>query len=176
VAAQQQQRQLCDGGQLGNSGGSLAATAWRQRCRGGGSGSTAAAAAAAAALPGRAAWQRQQRWRGQKKNNNQIKAAAATVTETATMTATTTTMKTKARASLMAARRWWWQRAGSGESAAEAGSAINIFQTGTHQGVECFIGQLDKLLTHYGSSSGLGVHIQVSLFVQISHSNKMKFV
>jgi hypothetical protein len=32
-----------------------------------------------------------------------------------------------------------------------------------HPGVECFIGQLKKLLTHYGSSSGLGVHMQVSM-------------
>ena len=36
-----------------------------------------------------------------------------------------------------------------------------------HPGVECFIGQLDKLLTHYGSSSGLGVHMQVSMEVFI---------
>lgn len=30
-----------------------------------------------------------------------------------------------------------------------------------HPGVECFIAQLNKLLTHYGSSSSLGVHMQV---------------
>jgi hypothetical protein len=47
----------------------------------------------------------------------------------ATMTATTMTMKTKATMSLMAARRWQWHRAGSGKGVAEAGSAINIFQT-----------------------------------------------
>jgi hypothetical protein len=39
------------------------------------------------------------------------------------MSATTTMIKTKAAASLMAARRWQWQRAGGGKSAAEAGSA-----------------------------------------------------
>jgi hypothetical protein len=50
--------------------------------------------------------------------------------EIAMMTAMTTTMKTKATALLMAARRRRWQRAGGGESAAEAGSVINIFQTG----------------------------------------------
>ena len=69
-----------------------------------------------------------------------VKAAAATVTETATMTATTTIMKTKATASLTAARRRRWQRAGGGESAAEAGSTINIFQTGIVCClIECFI-------------------------------------
>jgi hypothetical protein len=36
-----------------------------------------------------------------------------------------------------------------------------------HPGVECFIGKLDKLLTHYGSSLGLGVHMQVSMEVLI---------
>jgi hypothetical protein len=36
-----------------------------------------------------------------------------------------------------------------------------------HPGVECFIGQLNKLSTHYGSSSGLGVHMQVSMEVFI---------
>jgi hypothetical protein len=36
-----------------------------------------------------------------------------------------------------------------------------------HPGVECFIGQLNKLLTHYGSSLGLGVHMQVSMEVLI---------
>ncbi len=59
-----------------------------------------------------------------KKNHNQLKAVAATVAETATMTATTTTMKMKAMALLTAARR------AGGKSMAEAGSAINIFQTG----------------------------------------------
>ena len=67
---------------------------------------------------------------GEKTNNNQLKAVAATVTETATMTAMTRTMIKKATALLMAARRWRWQRAGGGKSAAEAGSLINIFQTG----------------------------------------------
>jgi hypothetical protein len=33
--------------------------------------------------------------------------------------------------------------------------------------VECFIAQLNKLLTHYGSSSGLGIHMQVSMEVLI---------
>ncbi len=65
-----------------------------------------------------------------KKNNNQLKVAAATVMETAKMTAMTTTMKAKATVPLMAVRHWGWQRAGGGKSAAEAGSAINIFQTG----------------------------------------------
>jgi hypothetical protein len=66
---------------------------------------------------------------GGKKNTNQLKAAAATMTETAKMTATTMMMKMKATAPLTAAQRWRWQRAGGGESAAEVGSAINIFQT-----------------------------------------------
>ena len=32
-----------------------------------------------------------------------------------------------------------------------------------HPGVECFMAQLNKLLTHYGSSSSLGIHMQVSM-------------
>ncbi len=32
-----------------------------------------------------------------------------------------------------------------------------------HPGVECLVGQLDKLLTHYGSGTGLGVHMQASM-------------
>ncbi len=36
-----------------------------------------------------------------------------------------------------------------------------------HPGVECFIGQLNKLLTHYGSSSGLRVHMQASMEIFI---------
>ena len=32
-----------------------------------------------------------------------------------------------------------------------------------HPGVECFVAQLNKLLTHYGSCSSLGVHMQVSM-------------
>ncbi len=108
-----------------------AVAAWQQHL----GGSTAAVVATAAR------WQRRQLGHGRqlgsssgngggKKNNNQLKAAAATVTEMATMTATPTTMKTKATASLMAARRRRWQQAGDGESAAEVGSVINIFQTG----------------------------------------------
>ncbi len=69
------------------------------------------------------------------------------MTETATMTATTTIMKTKATASLTAARRSQWQRAGGGESAAEAGSAINIFQTGIVCClIECFNGDVVLLI------------------------------
>jgi hypothetical protein len=34
-----------------------------------------------------------------------------------------------------------------------------------HPGVECFVAQLNKLLTHYGSSSSLGVRMQVSMLV-----------
>jgi len=36
-----------------------------------------------------------------------------------------------------------------------------------HPGVECFVAQLEKLLTNYGSSSGLGVHMQASMEVFI---------
>jgi hypothetical protein len=32
-----------------------------------------------------------------------------------------------------------------------------------HPGVECFITQLGKLLTHYGSHLGIGVHMQASM-------------
>ncbi len=32
-----------------------------------------------------------------------------------------------------------------------------------HSGVECFIAQLNKLLTNYGCSSGLGMYLQTSL-------------
>jgi hypothetical protein len=32
-----------------------------------------------------------------------------------------------------------------------------------HPGVECMKAQINKLLTHYGSSSGLGIHMQVSM-------------
>ena len=32
-----------------------------------------------------------------------------------------------------------------------------------HPGVECFVAQLNKLLTHYGSTTGLGIHMQVSM-------------
>ncbi len=69
------------------------------------------------------------------------------MTETAMMTATTTTMKTKAMASLTAARRWQWQQAGGRKRAAEAGSAINIFQTGIVCCLfECFHGDVVLLI------------------------------
>ena len=32
-----------------------------------------------------------------------------------------------------------------------------------HPGVECFVAQLNNLLTHYGSSSSLGIQMQVSM-------------
>jgi hypothetical protein len=32
-----------------------------------------------------------------------------------------------------------------------------------HPGVECLVAQINKLLTHYGSSSGLGIHMQASM-------------
>jgi hypothetical protein len=32
-----------------------------------------------------------------------------------------------------------------------------------HPGVECLIGQVNKILTHYGSPTGLGKHMQVSM-------------
>ena len=32
-----------------------------------------------------------------------------------------------------------------------------------HPGVECFVAQINKLLIHYGCSSGLGTHMQVSM-------------
>ncbi len=32
-----------------------------------------------------------------------------------------------------------------------------------HPGVECMVAQINKLLTHYGSSSGLGIHMQASM-------------
>jgi hypothetical protein len=84
---------------------------------------------------------------GGKKNNNQLKAVAAPVMETATMTATKRTMKKKATASLTAARHRGWQRAGGGESATEAGSAINIFQTRIVCClIECFNGDVVLLI------------------------------
>ncbi len=91
---------------------------------------------------------------GGKINNNQLKAAAATVTETTTMTAMTTKMKMKATASLMAARHWRWKQAGGGESAAEAGSMINIFQTGIVCClIECF--NLKEPIIGYPPHTGL---------------------
>jgi hypothetical protein len=32
-----------------------------------------------------------------------------------------------------------------------------------HPGVECFVAQINKLLIHYGCSSGLGIHMQASM-------------
>ncbi len=32
-----------------------------------------------------------------------------------------------------------------------------------HPGVECMVSQINKLLTHYGSSSGLRIHMQASM-------------
>ncbi len=32
-----------------------------------------------------------------------------------------------------------------------------------HPGVECLVAQINKLLNHYGSSSGLGIHMQASM-------------
>jgi len=32
-----------------------------------------------------------------------------------------------------------------------------------HPGVECFVAQVNELLMHYGCSSGLGIHMQVSM-------------
>jgi hypothetical protein len=89
---------------------------------------------------------------GGKKNNNQLKAAVATVTETMTMTAMTMTMKTKATVSLMAVRRWRWKRVGGGKSVAEAGSAINIFQTG----IVCYL--LECFTLEEPISSGYPAH------------------
>jgi hypothetical protein len=36
-----------------------------------------------------------------------------------------------------------------------------------HPGVECFVAQINKLLMHYGCSSGLGIHMQVSMEMMI---------
>ncbi len=36
-----------------------------------------------------------------------------------------------------------------------------------HSGVECFAAQINKLLIHYGCSSGLGIHMQVSMEIFI---------
>jgi hypothetical protein len=36
-----------------------------------------------------------------------------------------------------------------------------------HPGVECFIAQLNKLLTNYGCNSGLGIHLQTSMELMI---------
>ena len=44
---------------------------------------------------------------------------------------------------------------------AEGGSCHH--PTGEHPGVECFVAQINKLLSHYGSSSRLGIHMQASM-------------
>jgi hypothetical protein len=36
-----------------------------------------------------------------------------------------------------------------------------------HPGVECFVAHINKLLMHYGCSSGLGIHMQVSMEMMI---------
>jgi hypothetical protein len=36
-----------------------------------------------------------------------------------------------------------------------------------HPGVECFVAQINKILMHYGCSSGLGIHMQVSMEMMI---------
>jgi hypothetical protein len=36
-----------------------------------------------------------------------------------------------------------------------------------HPGVECFVAQINKLLVHYGCSSGLGIHMQVSMEMMV---------
>jgi hypothetical protein len=36
-----------------------------------------------------------------------------------------------------------------------------------HPSVECFVVQINKLLMHYGSSSSLGIHMQVSMEVMV---------
>jgi hypothetical protein len=37
-----------------------------------------------------------------------------------------------------------------------------------HPGVECFIEQINKLLTHYGCRSGMGVHMQATTELMIT--------
>ena len=36
-----------------------------------------------------------------------------------------------------------------------------------HLGVECFVAQLTKLLLHYGSESGVGIHLQTSMELMV---------
>jgi hypothetical protein len=36
-----------------------------------------------------------------------------------------------------------------------------------HPSIECFIAQLNKLLTNYGCNSGLGIHMQTSMELMI---------
>ncbi len=37
-----------------------------------------------------------------------------------------------------------------------------------HPGVECFVAQLTKLLLYYGSKSGVGVHLQMSMELMVT--------
>ncbi len=39
-----------------------------------------------------------------------------------------------------------------------------------HPGVECFVLQMNKLLTHYGSNTGLGIHMQLSMELRITEA------
>jgi hypothetical protein len=39
-----------------------------------------------------------------------------------------------------------------------------------HPGVKCFIFQMNKLLTHYGSNTGLGIHMQLSMELLITEA------
>jgi hypothetical protein len=39
-----------------------------------------------------------------------------------------------------------------------------------HPGVECFVEQMGKLLTHYGSNNGLGIHMQLSMELMITEA------
>jgi hypothetical protein len=39
-----------------------------------------------------------------------------------------------------------------------------------HPGVECFVVQMIKLLTHYGSNTGLGIHMQLSMELIITEA------
>ena len=39
-----------------------------------------------------------------------------------------------------------------------------------HPGVECFVVQMIKLLTHYGSNTGLGIHMQLSMELMITEA------
>jgi hypothetical protein len=39
-----------------------------------------------------------------------------------------------------------------------------------HPGVECFVTQMGKLLTHYGSNNGLGIHMQLSMELMITEA------
>jgi hypothetical protein len=37
-----------------------------------------------------------------------------------------------------------------------------------HPGIECFVAQMNKLLTHYGSNTGMGIHMQLSMELLIT--------